>query len=79
MAVGQTHSLLRVIKGKGSATRDYFNLVGTGHAQTTRDMADRGQSPDGNKRPRYSHLSDGQRVPFHEVAHHGEQLQSHKA
>ena len=31
---------------------------GSGHAQATRDMAER-QSPDGNKRPRgYSHLSD---------------------
>ena len=32
---------------------DPFNLVGkgSGHAQTTRDMAER-QSPDGNKRPR---------------------------
>ena len=60
-----------------------FNLVGKGsdHAQTTRDMAER-QSPDRNKRPRgtptFLTPAKGQRVPLHEVAHQGKQLQSQK-
>ena len=53
-----------------------FNLVGkgSGHAQTTRDMAER-QSPDGNKRPwGTSTLVTPVRPKSasHEVAHQGE-------
>ena len=44
--------------------------------RVARDMAER-QSPDGNKRPRGT-PTVRPKVPLHEVAHQGEQLQSQK-